>query len=186
MHTLAAHAELPSAYRGMCYAHVTMDLNKELPKARIYEDAVDEIKEDVRILARATSCAEFLSGLLNSHTSTVLTNTLAIRTLVKHWKEKWSETPKVRQALQKFFKSWMSRATYLGWFHRFANSLGLSMFSIATNNGLEGTNNILKKEYTQRELQGISKMILLVEQFVHDCSVDSERTVRFSYPTYLF
>ena len=54
--------DLPLARRGMCFAHVMMNLNKELPAAKIYENACNEIKEDVSILARATCYDEFQAG----------------------------------------------------------------------------------------------------------------------------
>lgn len=110
--------------------------------------------------------------------ASVLKYFLAGFALLEHWQQKWSSIPRVWQALEKFYKSWLKRPAYVGWFYRFADSLGLSIFSVATNNGLEGTNNILKKDYTNRELLGVSKFILLVEQFVGDCSSDPEREVR--------
>uniref|UniRef100_A0A915DVI4 AAA+ ATPase domain-containing protein n=1 Tax=Ditylenchus dipsaci TaxID=166011 RepID=A0A915DVI4_9BILA len=42
----------------MYLAHVIMDFNKDLPKVKIHETAVEEIKEDLNFLARANSLLE--------------------------------------------------------------------------------------------------------------------------------
>jgi hypothetical protein len=51
------------------------------------------------------------------------------------------------------------------------------MFSIATNNGMEGTNKIIKDDYTHREQLGFSRFLLLAEQLVQEWSIDPEREV---------
>uniref|UniRef100_A0A915DAV6 Uncharacterized protein n=1 Tax=Ditylenchus dipsaci TaxID=166011 RepID=A0A915DAV6_9BILA len=43
---LACREEFGEASRWMSYAHVTMDFNKELPKASVLHAATDEIKND--------------------------------------------------------------------------------------------------------------------------------------------
>lgn len=75
----------------------------------------------------------------------------------------------------KFFTSWIVRDDYRGWYYRFAP--GLAMPSLATNNGLEGTNKMIKDDYTHRELLGLSRFILVVEQLVKGWSDDPERKV---------
>jgi hypothetical protein len=83
----------------------------------------------------------------------------------------------IKKATDKFTRSWLDQPDKATWYYRFADSLGLSLFSLPTDNGLEGTNNMLKKEYTQRELSGLSRTILLAEQFIQDRSKDPERKV---------
>uniref|UniRef100_A0A915DHL5 Transposase n=1 Tax=Ditylenchus dipsaci TaxID=166011 RepID=A0A915DHL5_9BILA len=99
----------------------------------------------------------------------------ASQTLIAHWNQKWNEHRRIMGDLHEFHQSWLLREDYNGWFYRFASSIGVGMSSLPTNNGLEGTNNMLKKEYTQRELIGITRFLLLDEQYIHDCSVDQER-----------
>jgi hypothetical protein len=171
----------------MCYAHVTMDLNKKLPGAKIYEAFCDEIKDDVSLLAEATFFLEFAAGLFSYLMTSLIFSLLAARTLEGHWKEKWGEVPKLWRededpkkegALNKFFKSWLMRPAYRNWFYRYASCF--VMPSMATDNGLEGTNKSIKDEYTERERLGLSKYILVCEQLVKNWSRDPERQVRVS------
>uniref|UniRef100_A0A915CW22 Transposase n=1 Tax=Ditylenchus dipsaci TaxID=166011 RepID=A0A915CW22_9BILA len=57
------------------------------------------------------------------------------------------------------------------------------MFSISTNNGLEGTNKMIKDDFTHRELLGLSRFILVVEQLTHGWSIDPERKKPVKVPT---
>ena len=103
-----------------------------------------------------------------------VTRLLAAQTLFKNWNEEWKNQPRFMQAIDKFVDSWLRRATY-----RFAATANLSMSSFSTNNGLEGTNNMIKKEYTAGELLGIARFLLLIEQYVQR-SIDPERKIFFA------
>uniref|UniRef100_A0A915CNU6 Protein FAR1-RELATED SEQUENCE n=1 Tax=Ditylenchus dipsaci TaxID=166011 RepID=A0A915CNU6_9BILA len=124
--------ELPSAKRGICWFHVCQNFDKELPKSKIYENACNEVKEDAKILARATCYEEFHAASL---------------TLIAHWNQKWNEHRRIMGDLHKFHQSWLLKEDHHGWFYRFASSIGVGMSSLPTNNGLEGTKTCRIEQY---------------------------------------
>uniref|UniRef100_A0A915CU28 MULE transposase domain-containing protein n=1 Tax=Ditylenchus dipsaci TaxID=166011 RepID=A0A915CU28_9BILA len=117
----------------LCFFHVIMNLKKELPKVAAYSDAVVEIQEDVRLLARARSDREFV---------------IAARTLCRHWIEKWERTELISIGLGKFIASYLDRETYNKWLYRNGRESGTMI--IATNCATEGINSLLKSRYTHQ------------------------------------
>uniref|UniRef100_A0A915E0W3 Uncharacterized protein n=1 Tax=Ditylenchus dipsaci TaxID=166011 RepID=A0A915E0W3_9BILA len=84
----------PDAKRGMCYAHVTMDFHKELPKARVHRDACDEIKEDVFLLSIATSLVELAA---DNYTQRELLGLPRFVLVVEQLVEGWSIDPERKE-----------------------------------------------------------------------------------------
>jgi hypothetical protein len=78
-------------------------LNKFLPKVAVHATAVDEIQEDVRLLARSRSKEEFFIGC---------------RSLCEHWEEKWGRTAAIWTGLEGFINSCIGRQVYNRWFYR--------------------------------------------------------------------
>lgn len=93
---------------------------------------------------------------------------LAARTLHNHW-SKW--TGKHREIVDTFWKEWAKK----NWFYRLCAPLRL--FSVATNNGTEGTNLALKKEFTKYEQSTLYKSFLLSMQMIEEASTDPEKQV---------
>uniref|UniRef100_A0A915ENU5 SWIM-type domain-containing protein n=1 Tax=Ditylenchus dipsaci TaxID=166011 RepID=A0A915ENU5_9BILA len=92
--------------------------------------------------------------------------------------------PLVKYSAQPFvpyLAAWSRREDYRSWYYRYAPAF--AMFSISTKNGLEGTNKMIKDNFTHRELLGLSPFVLVVEQFTHGWSIDPERKKPLKVPT---
>jgi hypothetical protein len=99
---LARKEVWPSAEDQLCLFHVMQQLHKCLPKVAAHAEAVKEIQDDVRLLARACSIEEFFIGC---------------RTLCQHWEAKWQETERIWTGLEGFINSCIGRETYNQWYY---------------------------------------------------------------------
>jgi hypothetical protein len=127
-----------------------------------------QLAQDVR--RRSVPLSEGSSDLTHPSLS-------ASRTAHLHWAEKWGTdvNEPVPKAIKKCSDSWLKRPDYHGSYYRFAWRRSLP--SLSHNNGLEGTNGMIKSAYTMRIALGFSRTLVLMEQLVEDKSKDPVRQV---------
>jgi transposase-like protein len=118
--TNACDAVFPNTTRIMCWFHVSQNVDKKLSTIRS-KKIQDAIREDIHQLQLAKSESEFIkaSGL---------------------WLKKWEGNQEANSFVSYFREEYINNNS--GWFE------GLALGYPSTNNCLEATNNVVKKEWT--------------------------------------
>ncbi|KAI1709031.1 MULE transposase domain-containing protein [Ditylenchus destructor] len=147
----AARTIWSNIQRAMCYAHVTMNLNKKLPKKLLTETA--EIRADVAMLQEASSKEEFLKA------SSVLN---------EEWNNRYTTKPTILKVCEYFFRQWVN-SELNSWYE------GYSPY-VATNNGLESRNALMKK-VTFRKKLALTEFLQMAENTLSNWSGRPEEQV---------
>uniref|UniRef100_A0A915DS41 MULE transposase domain-containing protein n=1 Tax=Ditylenchus dipsaci TaxID=166011 RepID=A0A915DS41_9BILA len=128
----AAENIWPGIKRGMCKAHMKMNLRKKLGQKAFYREnpvAGKQISSDVRLLEQASSTKEFL---------------IASAFLQQEWSRRYASQLEVLKVCNYFVNQWIL-SPLNGWYEGFSNK-------VSQNNGLESRNGLLKRITFRKKL----------------------------------